>query len=275
MNSELLKRWEGLTSAAADDAREAARWQKSRRLLGMAGASLLFTVLALTLVDAAAGLTTALVVLGGLSAVGAAWATRKVGDISRRAEARQQEMQDIIEAVEQHEKAPRTPLAIGFANLCGPEMDDLVRQDAERLGPLFMRARVPAHRQIPSAEVLFVYARLNEDGTLQGPKPVGVRQIVQTTHAAIVVVATPNSLQSIRNAIGLRGPRSANLVFTLDRQGDSFGRFFRELFEKMQAGEDMLSAWATLAPQQPGAATGDAPATVLAAEGGKITFPRD
>lgn len=275
MNSELLKRWERLTSAAAVDAHAAALWGKLRRMLGVACASMLFAFVALTLVNAATGLTLALLVLGLMTGIGTAWAIWEVGTIGRRAEARQQEMQAIIEAVEQHEKAPRAPLAIGFANLCGPEMDDLVRQDAERLGPLFMRTRVPAHRQIPSAEVLFIYAHLNEDGTIQGPKPIGVRQIVQATHAAIVVVATPNSPQSIRNAIGLRGPRSANLVFTLDRQGDSFGRFFRELFEKMQAGEDMLSVWATLAPQQPGAATGDAPATVLAAEGGKIAFPRD
>ncbi|MDG0852579.1 hypothetical protein [Roseateles puraquae] len=275
MNPELLKRWESLTSAAAGDARAAARWGKLRRMLGVASASLLFAFVALTLVNAAAGLTVALLVLGVATGVATAWAYREVHAVSRLADARQQEMQAIIEAVEQHEKTPRTPLAIGFANLCGPEMDDLVRQDAERLGPLFMRARVPAHRQIPSAEVLFVYAHLNEDGTLQGPKAVGVRQIVQTTHAAIVVVASPNSPQSIRNAVGLRGPRSANLVFTIDRRGDSFGRFFRSLFEKMQAGDDMLGAWATLAPQQPGGGGSDAPATILAAEGGKIAFPRD
>ncbi|MCF8203971.1 MAG: hypothetical protein K9J82_02765 [Methylotenera sp.] len=275
MNSEMLKRWESLTSAAADDARAAAQWTQIRRMLGVASASMLFAFVALTLVNAAVGITLTLLVLGVMTGIGTAWAYHEVSTLGRQAEACQQEMQAIIEAVEQHEKAPRTPLAIGFANLCGPEMDDLVRQDAERLGPLFMRARVPAHQQIPSAEVLFVYARLNEDGTLQGPKPVGVRQIVQATHAAIVVVATPNSAQSIRNAIGLRGPRSANLVFTIDRQGDSFGRFFRALFEKMQAGDDMLSAWAALAPQHAGGASPDAPATILAAEGGKIAFPRD
>ena len=64
MNPELLKRWESLTSAAAGDARAAARWGKLRRMLGVASASLLFAFVALTLVNAAAGLTVALLVLG-------------------------------------------------------------------------------------------------------------------------------------------------------------------------------------------------------------------
>lgn len=108
MNPELLKRWESLTSAAAGDARAAARWGKLRRMLGVASASLLFAFVALTLVNAAAGLTVALLVLGVATGVATAWAYREVHAVSRLADARQQEMQAIIEAVEQHEK-PRAP----------------------------------------------------------------------------------------------------------------------------------------------------------------------
>ena len=89
MNPELLKRWESLTSAAAGDARAAARWGKLRRMLGVASASLLFAFVALTLVNAAAGLTVALLVLGVATGItmefefGTNWAyySHYVGDI--------------------------------------------------------------------------------------------------------------------------------------------------------------------------------------------------
>lgn len=138
---------------------------------------------------------------------------------------------------------------------------------------MFMRAGVIEHHQIPSAEILFVYAQLNEDGTIRGPKSAGVRQIVAATNAAIVVLASPNSPESIKNAIALPGPKSANLVFTVDRNGSGFARFFKELFEHMQAGKDMLSAWVAISPQHPSANPPYAPSTMLVAEGGKIAFP--
>lgn len=169
---------------------------------------------------------------------------------------------------------PKVPLTIGFANLSGDDLNSMVSEDAAALSPLFVRSRVvPAH-QIPSAEILFVYAHLNEDGTIKGPTRSGIRQIVQLTNAAIVVLASPNSGASIQNAVALPGPKTANIVFTLDRNGNGFSRFFRELFEKMQDGKHMLSAWVELAPQNPKANLPYAPQTLLLSEGGKIAFPR-
>jgi len=169
---------------------------------------------------------------------------------------------------------PKIPLTIGFANLAGDDLAAMAAEDAAALAPLFARSRVvPAH-QIPSAEILFVYAHLNEDGTIKGPTRSGIRQIVQLTNAAIVVLASPNSGASIQNAVGLPGPKTANIVFTLDRNGNGFSRFFRELFEKMREGKHMLIAWVELAPQHPKANLPYAPQTLLLAEGGKIAFPR-
>ena len=168
----------------------------------------------------------------------------------------------------------KIPLTIGFANLSGEDLSSIASEDASALSPLFARSRVvPAH-QIPSAEVLFVYAHLNEDGTIKGPTPSGIRQIVQLTNAAIVVLASPNTGASLQKAAVLPGPKTANIVLTLDRNGQGFSRFFRELFEKMRDGKHMLAAWVELAPQNPNANHPHAPQTLLLAEGGKIAFPR-
>jgi hypothetical protein len=275
MDKDLIKRWEQLTQALKTDTARRRRLAQAR-MAGLAGCGgLLLVAVASMFMQAPSGMVTSLGLLAAVAGLGGLLAARQASVVHRRAEACQDELTGIVEAVERREKAPRAPLAVGFANLAGPGFDALVVQDAKALGSLFMRSRVGKPHQIPSAEVLFVYASLNDDGTIRGPKAVGVRQIVQATHAAIVVLASPNSAESIRNAVGLRGPKSANLVFTLDRKGDAFPRFFRALFERMQTGEDMASAWAALAPQAPDATPPDVPATMLVAEGGKIAFPRD
>jgi hypothetical protein len=95
---------------------------------------------------------------------------------------------------------------------------------------------------------------------------------VELTKTPILVVASPNSEESIKNAVGLPGPKTANIVFTLDRRNESFGKFFYALFDRMRAGEDMLMAWVRLAPQGPVTSGGDNPGTLLIAEAGKLSF---
>lgn len=168
----------------------------------------------------------------------------------------------------------KIPLTIGFANLIGEDMNYFVQEDASVLSPLFLKTRIVAPHQIPSAEVLFLYANLNDDGTIHGTNASGIRQIVQLTNAALLIVASPNSVESIKNAMELPGPRTANLVFTLDRNKNGFGRFFRELFEKMQHGKPMMNAWVELAPQGPGGGAKYGPAVLYASEGGNIGFPK-
>jgi hypothetical protein len=169
---------------------------------------------------------------------------------------------------------PKIPLTIGFANLAGSEFDAIAEEDAGVLSPLFLRAKVVPHHQIPASEILFVYAHLNEDGTINGQSSSGIRQIVQMTNTAILVVASPNSPESVKNAASLAGPKTANIVFTLDRNGHGFAQFFNALFGKMRDGKEMLGAWVELAPQSPAANQLYAPQTILLAEGGKIAFPR-
>lgn len=168
----------------------------------------------------------------------------------------------------------KIPLTIGFANLSGEDLDQMLSADAKVLSPLFASSKIVKHHQIPSTEILFVYVHLNNNGTLKSIPKAGVRQIVQLTKSPIVIIASPNTGDSIINAAKLSGPKTANIVFTVNRNGDGFARFFRELFEKMRDGKNMLAAWVELAPQNPRAQPKYAPQTILVAEAGKIAFPR-
>ena len=168
----------------------------------------------------------------------------------------------------------KIPLTIGFANLGGKDFESIATEDATTLAPMFARSAVVANHQIPSAEILFVYAKLRDDGTIENTAASGIRQIVQLAKPAILVLASPNSSSSIQKAVALPGPKTANIVFTLDRNGTGFSRFFRELFHNMRDGKEMLSAWAELAPQHPAANPPHNPQTLLLAEGGKLALPR-
>ena len=169
----------------------------------------------------------------------------------------------------------KIPLSIGFANLIGDEAKTLVTEDAAALGPLFERVRLVEPHQIPTANILFVYAQLNENGTIRGVDRSGIRQIAQATSAAIIVVASPNSPDSYFNSAKLDGPKRANLVLTLDRKGAAFPNFFHALFTKMRDGENMTMpmAWVQLAPQAP-VQPDDIPATLFLAEGANLVFPK-
>jgi hypothetical protein len=66
------------------------------------------------------------------------------------------------------EPKQKIPLTLGFANLSGDDLGSLVSEDIGVLGPLFERINAPAPHLLPKSEILFVYAHLNEDGTIHG-----------------------------------------------------------------------------------------------------------
>jgi len=169
----------------------------------------------------------------------------------------------------------RIPLTIGFANLGGEALEPQRQADVRALWPLFDHVAVPDVGKVPTAAVLMVYAKLQADGTLAGmPHPVGIRQLVQATGAGIVVLASDNDPEAVKAAIALPGPKTANIVFTLARKDRLLNRFLVNLFSDMARGEEMLMAWVKIVPQGPASARDDLPATILAAEGGKLAFPR-
>lgn len=164
------------------------------------------------------------------------------------------------------------PLTIGFANLSGEDASALVADDVAILAPLFAQAAVPPAGEIPRAPILFVYAHLDEDGAIPGMEQTGVREIAQAAGAALVVVATANPAARVQKAASASGPKTANIVLTLDRNGRFFGTFFKTLFDRMATGEEMLLAWTGIAPQGP-VRRPDVPATILLVEAGGLAFP--
>jgi hypothetical protein len=163
-------------------------------------------------------------------------------------------------------------IPIGFANMAGDDLNAILQEDFAALSPLFERTVVTAPGQISRAPILFVYAHFNEDGFFRGLGARGVRQIAEATQARLIVVASPISGETFQKAASVPGPKTANLVFTLDRNQQCFAAFFKALFEKMRDGEELLQAWVEIAPQGPMQRT-DIPATILLPEAGKLVFP--
>jgi len=170
-------------------------------------------------------------------------------------------------------KRKSIPLALAFINFIGKDAEEIAGQDVAALLALFDRVEnmKTALKQIPTCQVLFLYAHLEPDGTIRGTKW-SVRDMVLLSKASIVVIASPNSGESIMKAAAAPGPKSANIVFTLNRRGTAFPTFFRKLFERMRDGEQMMLAWVQLAPQ--GVPSTDAPETIMLAEGGALVFPK-
>jgi len=102
--------------------------------------------------------------------------------------------------------------------------------------------------------------------------PLGLREIIRDSGAAVVVVASPNSGESYNAAAKEKPYGSANLVMTLDRKGDAFGRFFQKLFGEMKRGKSMPIAWVKLAPQGPHSVHTDVPDTIFLCELGQLAF---
>lgn len=134
-------------------------------------------------------------------------------------------------------------------NLQGAASDQTRAEDRRALSPFFAATR---EREFgcPECDVLFVYCVVTSDGHIEGT-PSSLAQLVSTSGARIVVVASDNSADNYRARF--TGKNSAvNLVLTVERRGAHFAVFFERLFRLMKNGESMPEAWVQLAPQVPG-----------------------
>ena len=161
--------------------------------------------------------------------------------------------------------------AVGFANHSGADFASFLSEDLAAVSALFETTNIATARQIPTADILFLYTRFSTSGALDGTPDTGVRRVAQESRLKILVVASPIPEDTIQNAMSFPGRKTANLVFTLNRKGSAFAGFFQALVEKMRDGEDMLQAWVELAPQAP-METDHNPELVLLPEGGAIAF---
>ena len=158
----------------------------------------------------------------------------------------------------------------GVLNLLGASVADLAERDAQFLEPLFGNIATETTHP-PQCNALFVYCSIAPDGTVQGSRS-SLREIVRDSGAVVVVFASPNPGDAYVKA-GKPAPYGkANLVITLNRKGDAFGRFFKALFTDMKHGVSMPKAWVKLAPQIPGRQQADILDCIFACEAGQLAF---
>jgi hypothetical protein len=164
---------------------------------------------------------------------------------------------------------------IAFLNLAGVSCATISGEDRAVIGELFGRnvevATVPV-----LCDVLFLYCSFEPSGEIVGQKGT-VRSLIRDSGARVAIVASqvPSDLLSDREfqAALTKGNNSpVNLVITLNRNGDNFGRFFKSLFEKMWTGVPMPMAWHLLAPQGPSQQRDNVPGTICLMGAGQIAF---
>lgn len=101
-------------------------------------------------------------------------------------------------------------------------------------------------------DILHLFAAFDDDGSIEGESgPDFFRHVVET-QIKIFILANDNRGERLvpfcSEAVNA-GFGSMNLVMTLERKGDSFVQFFKNLFAKMIKGLTMPQAWVELAPQ--------------------------
>jgi hypothetical protein len=161
---------------------------------------------------------------------------------------------------------------VGFLNLQGDRGKALLESDMREFALFFSDCRTSAS-DVPRCHVLFVYCDIDPSGRIQGtPDP--LRALAMWAGAYVTIVATDNDAEAYKKALEARVDWNSNLVLILDRKGAAFSKCFRRLFEEMNKGESMLTAWVELAPQIPGHEHPDLPASVMVAEAGHVTFGR-
>ena len=164
---------------------------------------------------------------------------------------------------------------IAFVNLEGVAFADMVADDAATIGRIFGVDRRVATVPVP-CDVLFLYCRFDAAGRIVGERA-SLRHLIAETHARIAVVATelparpPLSLPDFEALVARGEHPRVNLVLTVHRNGPSFGRFFKAVFERMRRGVPMPTVWAQLAPETVNPMH-DVPGTLCMMEAGHVAF---
>lgn len=163
---------------------------------------------------------------------------------------------------------------IAFLNLAGASCATMAAEDCAVIGELFGRNVQVATVSVP-CDVLFLYCRFEPSGKILGQQA-SVRSLIRDSTARVVVIASEVPADFLSNrefqaAFGKGDNPPVNLVMTLNRNGENFGRFFRSLFGMMWKGVSMPLAWVQLAPQGP-VQPDDIPGTICQIEAGQIAF---
>jgi hypothetical protein len=165
--------------------------------------------------------------------------------------------------------------SLGLLNLMGDNGSVLFNKDIEDIGSSFPKNVNVGIGQVPKCNVLFVYCVLEPSGRIAG-QSFSLRDVIKAAGAHIAVVASENSPDVLTSSefgqfLNTKGNWPANIIITVNRNGDTFGEFFKKLFTQMHAGITMPLAWVNLAPQGP-SGHADCPGTIALLEAGHVTF---
>jgi hypothetical protein len=144
---------------------------------------------------------------------------------------------------------------LGLVNLAGPAGNALLERDRAVLADVFGSNLRIADNEVPVCNVLFFYGTLEPSTRVAGQK-FSFRDMVKAAGAHIAVLASEPSAELLDNedflkTLGKSGDWYANVVVTMERKGDDFGRFFHRLFSRMRDGVAIPTAWVEIAPQGP------------------------
>ena len=123
-------------------------------------------------------------------------------------------------------------------NLMGPAAAAMLERDRADLKPIFNdNISVVDSTNVPRCNVLFLYAKLNETGRVE-PHSFHFRDAIKATGAHVAVVASEIVEAAFSNPHFGQYSNGwpANIVLTISRKGEHFGRFFQRLFSDMRAG---------------------------------------
>ena len=162
-----------------------------------------------------------------------------------------------------------TPV-LGILDLMSGEAEPEIESDSRALFHYFP-SWTTSRKAPQSCDLLMLYARVNHDGTIDGSVQ-SLREIIRSSGASVVIIATDNPPDHYFEAVDETGYGQANLVLTIDRNGEAFDTFFEKLFDAMFHGETMPVAWNRLAPPVPEIRQERAPNTVFICERGQICY---
>ncbi|HTC93802.1 MAG TPA: hypothetical protein VK699_10155 [Terriglobales bacterium] len=115
-------------------------------------------------------------------------------------------------------------------------------------------------------DILHLFCTVSEQGMIQGAD--GLRPATDLLSACdgsgvkVLLVANENPAKGYITGFK-KGRSPLNLILTLQRKGDVFGKFFGALFDEVLQGKTLPVAWVKLAPQIPRTEHQDVPETLF------------
>jgi len=121
-------------------------------------------------------------------------------------------------------------------------------------------------------EIVHLFAKVTEHGV--GSSTMTGTELIQKSVAfgtKLFWIASSNDGNSYIKQFKLKGT-GLNLVMTINRRGDKFPAFLRDLLGEMKSGASMPIAWNRIAPQIPNREHPDAPESIFFCGLGQVRF---